>query len=73
MIGLTRPKFFLPVHGEHRMLVKHAETAQSMGIPAENMLIIQNGDVVEVSESGICVAGKVKLELNWWIHPALEW
>jgi len=51
MIGLTRPKFFLPVH-EHRMLVKHAETAQSMGIPA-NMLIIQNGDVVEVSESGI--------------------
>jgi len=55
------------------MLVKHAETAQSMGIPAENMLIIQNGDVVEVSESGICVAGKVKLELNWWIHPALEW
>lgn len=60
MIGLTRPKFFLPVHGEHRMLVKHAETAQSMGIPAENMLIIQNGDVVEVSESGICVAGKVQ-------------
>jgi len=73
MIGLTRPKFFLPVHGEHRMLVKHAETAQSMGIPAENMLIIQNGDVVEVSESGIASPVKSKLELNWWIHPALEW
>lgn len=43
MIGLTRPKFFLPVHGEHRMLVKHSQTAQSMGIPAENMVIIQNG------------------------------
>jgi len=42
------------------MLVKHAETAQSMGIPPENMLIIQNGDVVEVSESGIRVAGKVQ-------------
>ncbi|MBV8886918.1 MAG: ribonuclease J [Chroococcidiopsidaceae cyanobacterium CP_BM_RX_35] len=59
MIALTRPKFFLPVHGEHRMLIKHAQTAQSMGIPAENMVIIQNGDVVEVSEAAISVAGKV--------------
>ncbi|AFY64795.1 ribonuclease J [Geitlerinema sp. PCC 7407] len=59
MIGLTRPKFFLPVHGEHRMLVKHASTAQSMGIPAENMVIINNGDVVEVAENGIRVAGRV--------------
>lgn len=59
MIGLTRPKFFLPVHGEHRMLVKHAATAQSMGIPAENMVIINNGDVVEVADNGIRVAGRV--------------
>ncbi|WP_088239564.1 ribonuclease J [Calothrix rhizosoleniae] len=59
MIALTRPKFFLPVHGEHRMLVKHSETAQSMGIPAENMVIINNGDVVELTEESISVAGKV--------------
>ncbi|MEO0824472.1 MAG: ribonuclease J [Cyanobacteria bacterium J06635_15] len=59
MLALTRPKFFLPVHGEHRMLVRHAETAQGMGIPEENMVIIQNGDVVEVSESAIRLAGKV--------------
>ncbi|MBD2517327.1 ribonuclease J [Nostoc sp. FACHB-973] len=59
MIALTRPKFFVPFHGEHRMLVKHAETAQSMGIPAENMIIIQNGDVVELTENSIRVAGKV--------------
>lgn len=59
MISLTRPKFFLPVHGEHRMLVKHSQTAQSMGIPAENMVIINNGDVVEVSEKAIRVTGKV--------------
>lgn len=59
MIALTRPKLFLPVHGEHRMLVKHSQTAQSMGIPAENMVVIDNGDIVEVSESGIRVAGKV--------------
>ncbi len=59
MIALTRPKFFLPVHGEHRMLVKHAQTAQSMGIPAENMAIINNGEVVELTESSIRVAGTV--------------
>jgi ribonuclease J len=59
MLALTRPKFFLPVHGEHRMLVKHAETAQSMGIPAENMVIINNGDVVELSRDQIRVVDKV--------------
>jgi ribonuclease J len=59
MIALTRPKFFIPVHGEHRMLVKHSETAQSMGIPAENMIIIDNGDVVELSPDCIRVSGKV--------------
>jgi ribonuclease J len=59
MIALTRPKFFVPFHGEHRMLVKHAETAQSTGIPAENMVILQNGDVIELTENSIRVAGKV--------------
>ncbi|WP_337884300.1 ribonuclease J [Fischerella thermalis] len=59
MLALTRPKFFLPVHGEHRMLVKHAETAQSMGVPAENMVIIQNGDIVELTEESIRAVGKV--------------
>jgi ribonuclease J len=59
MLGLTRPKFFLPVHGEHRMLVKHSQTAQSMGIPAENMVIINNGDVVELTEQSIRVSERV--------------
>ncbi|WP_353258948.1 ribonuclease J [Prochlorothrix hollandica] len=53
MLALTRPKFFLPVHGEHRMLIKHAATAQSMGIPAENMVIIDNGDVIELTPDSI--------------------
>ncbi|MDJ0732892.1 MAG: ribonuclease J [Nostocaceae cyanobacterium] len=59
MLALTKPKFFLPVHGEHRMLVKHSHTAQSMGIPPENMVIIQNGDIVELTSESIGVAGKV--------------
>ncbi|MGF1497380.1 MAG: ribonuclease J [Elainellaceae cyanobacterium] len=59
MLALTRPKFFLPVHGEHRMLVRHAKTAQSMGVPAENMVIIDNGDVVELTNDSIRIADKV--------------
>lgn len=59
MLSLTRPRFFLPVHGEHRMLVKHSQTAQSMGIPAENMVIINNGDVVELTKDSIDIGGKV--------------
>lgn len=53
MLALTKPRFFLPVHGEHRMLVKHSQTAQSMGIPAENMVIIDNGDTVELTKDEI--------------------
>jgi ribonuclease J len=59
MLALTKPKFFLPVHGEHRMLVKHSQTAQSMGVPAENIIIIDNGDVIELGEDYIRKNGKV--------------
>jgi len=59
MIAMTKPKFFLPVHGEHRMLVQHSKTAQSMGIPPQNMVIIDNGDVVELTQNSISVGGKV--------------
>ncbi len=59
MLSLTRPKFFVPVHGEHRMLVQHAKMAQNMGIPAENIVIINNGDIVGVSKDSIGIAGKV--------------
>ncbi|HEY9892900.1 MAG TPA: ribonuclease J [Candidatus Sericytochromatia bacterium] len=59
MIALTRPKFFVPVHGEHRMLIQHAKMAQNMGIPAENTVIINNGDVVSVNEESIGITAKV--------------
>ncbi len=59
MLALTKPKLFMPVHGEHRMLVQHAQTAQSMGIPAENMVIVDNGDMVEISTDTIRIAGRV--------------
>ncbi len=59
MLALTKPKFFLPVHGEHRMLVKHAQMANDMGIPKENIVIINNGDVIELSADSIGIGGKV--------------
>ena len=60
MLALTRPKFFVPVHGEHRMLVAHSKTGMSMGIPADNMLIIDNGDVVELTPDSIRKGDPVK-------------
>lgn len=59
MLALTKPKFFVPVHGQHRMLVKHAQMAQDMGIPAENMVIINNGDIVELTADSIGVGDRV--------------
>ena len=60
MLALTRPKFFVPVHGEHRMLVRHARTGHSMGVPEDNTLIIDNGDVVELTADSITKSDPVK-------------
>jgi ribonuclease J len=60
MLNLTRPKFFIPVHGEHRMLVEHAGMAQAMGIPKENIVIIKNGNIIELTENSIGVTGEVQ-------------
>ncbi|MBE9060050.1 ribonuclease J [cf. Phormidesmis sp. LEGE 11477] len=59
MLALTRPKFFIPVHGEHRMLVKHAEMAQQLGVEPQNIAIVNNGDVVKITPENIAVDGKV--------------
>ena len=53
MLALIRPKYFIPVHGEYRMLVKHAQLAQLMGIPAKNCAIADNGDVIEITKNGL--------------------
>jgi ribonuclease J len=60
MLALTRPKFFVPVHGEHRMLIAHAKTGQSMGVPADHILIVDNGDVVELTPDSLRKGAPVK-------------
>ena len=53
MLTLTRPKYFLPVHGEYKQLKKHAITAASLGIPTSNILIAENGSNVILSRDEI--------------------
>ena len=60
MLALAKPKFFVPVHGEHRMLVCHSRSAQTMGVPKDNILIIENGDVVELTPNSIHKGDPVK-------------
>ncbi|MBQ3409236.1 MAG: ribonuclease J [Clostridia bacterium] len=59
IMALARPKYFIPVHGEYRQLIAHSETAQSMGIPKENIFLMKNGRVLEISESDAKLAGAV--------------
>lgn len=47
LIEMTKPQYFIPIHGEYRFLVKHTELAQSLGLPKENTLVVENGQVVE--------------------------
>ncbi|MFZ5645770.1 MAG: ribonuclease J [Bacillota bacterium] len=59
MINLTKPKFFVPVHGEHRMLIKHARLAREMGIPANHIFVCENGHVLEFSKRSGKLSGRV--------------
>lgn len=51
MLSLLKPKFFIPVHGEVKHLLKHAEVAQRMGIPKNNIFLLENGACLEMNET----------------------
>ena len=59
MIALTKPKFFIPVHGEYKHLKKHSELALEMGIPQENILIASIGNVIETDGSKMSIVSQV--------------
>jgi ribonuclease J len=52
MINLTMPDYFIPIHGEYRHLYHHAQLAKEAGIPGENVLLAENGQVIELDENG---------------------
>ena len=51
MIALVKPKFFMPIHGEHHMIVAHAELAKGMGIPEANIFTLDNGQILEITSA----------------------
>ena len=58
--ALVRPKFAIPIHGEYRHRVAQKEVAMSLGIPKENALIAETGDVIDLSEDGCKIVDKVQ-------------
>ncbi len=59
MINLTKPKFFIPIHGEYRHLIKHAQLAKDVGISNENVFVVENGQILEFCSNWGKVAGRV--------------
>jgi ribonuclease J len=57
MLALTRPRYFVPVHGEYRHLLQHARLAESVGIPAERIFLIEDGLGLELTSAGARVLG----------------
>ncbi|GMV33305.1 MAG: ribonuclease J [Chloroflexi bacterium] len=59
LINLVRPKHFMPIHGELRQLIRHAEIAQQMGIEEENTIVAENGQVVELVGKKILLGERI--------------
>ena len=59
MYALVKPKYAIPVHGEYQHLKEHEKLAESMGIPKENIFILESGDVISIGEDNAKVTGKV--------------
>ena len=60
MLALVKPKYFMPVHGEYRMLCKHAELGKLMGVNPKNVIVAENGSVVEISQKSVKIRETVQ-------------
>ncbi len=58
MLNLTKPKYFMPVHGEYRMLVQHAHLAQQTGIDGSHIFVLENGDALQLTSKGAEKVGR---------------
>ena len=59
MLNMVKPKYFIPVHGEYRHLVYHSNLAEKVGIPKENIFILENGEALEIADTGAAKNGRV--------------
>ena len=60
MLTLTKPKFFIPIHGEYSNLIQHAELAESLGIPNQNVTVAETGDLILLGDDDCYIDGKVQ-------------
>ncbi|MFQ5929307.1 MAG: ribonuclease J [Acidobacteriota bacterium] len=72
MINLTRPKFFIPIHGEFKQLKTHASLARDQGIRQEHILIIENGDTLKLTSDSVEIPGKVQVGRRFIDEGILE-
>ncbi|PWV43586.1 MAG: ribonuclease J ['Brassica napus' phytoplasma] len=61
MLSLTKPKYFIPVHGEHRMLIAHKNLALECGIPESNIFILENGQMVNLAPEKAAITQKMNV------------
>jgi ribonuclease J len=59
LLSITRPEFFVPIHGEYRHMAAHAKLAAVMGVPSRNISLCEDGDVITLSDQGLEVTGRV--------------
>ncbi|MBQ7277004.1 MAG: ribonuclease J [Bacilli bacterium] len=59
MLNLCKPKYFMPIHGEYAMLYRHAELANEVGIKPKNCFIMNNGDILNITDKAVYVKGKI--------------
>ena len=60
MLTLTKPKFFVPIHGEYSNLVQHAELAESLGIPSQSIIVAETGDLILLEDDDCYIDGRVQ-------------
>jgi ribonuclease J len=65
LLSLIRPKAVMPIHGEYRMQSAHARLAQDAGVPANSIVIAENGDVVELSNTGVRIVDKIEAGVTY--------
>jgi ribonuclease J len=65
LLSLIRPRAVMPIHGEFRMQAAHARLARDAGVPAEAIVIAENGDVVELSPAGVRIAERVEVGVTY--------
>ncbi len=62
MLKLTRPSYFMPIHGEYRHLVHHSTLAQLIGVAKDHIILAEDGDIVRIDKDGIRIDGRIGID-----------